>query len=107
MRLARPFVRLPYRFDPARLSAEARALPAMAWRPHPTGQPGNSAVALISQGGSDNDAFTGAMLPTAHLTHTPYHRQVMATFGEVLGRSRLMKLTAGSEVGLHVDFNHH
>ena len=107
MRLAKPFIRLPYRFDAARLAAEADALDATAWMPHPTGLPGNSAVALISSGGGDNDSFEGAKAPTPHLDRCPYVRQVMASFGEVLSRSRLMKLDGHSEVSLHVDFNYH
>ncbi len=64
-------------------------------------------MALISRDGGDNDDFAGAMAPTPHLANCPYHRQVMSSFGEVLARSRLMKLAAGCEVGLHVDFNYH
>ena len=107
MRLAKPFIRLPYRFDAARLAAEVDALDATAWMPHPTGLPGNSAVALISSGGGDNDSFEGAKAPTPHLEGCPYIRQVMSGFGEVLSRSRLMKLEGHSEVSLHVDFNYH
>ena len=74
---------------------------------HPSRMSGNSAVALLSRDGADNDDFVGTMLETPHLQRCPYVRQVMASFGEVLGRSRLMKLAAGSEVALHVDFNYH
>jgi hypothetical protein len=74
---------------------------------HPQRMHGNSAVALISKGGEDNDDFTGAMAETPHLQACPYVRQVLASFGVVLGRSRLMKLAAGAEVALHVDFNYH
>lgn len=107
MELTRPFIRLPLRFDAGRLAEEIAALPSGAWMLHPSGQPGNSAVALIARGGEDNDDFTGAMAATRHLAASRYHRQVMASFGEVLARSRLMKLAAGCEVGLHVDFNYH
>ena len=107
MKLARPFIRLPLDFDAARLAQEAVQLQASAWRPHPLGLKGNSAVALISRGGGDNDDFGGRMTATPHLGPCPYHRQVMASFGEVLARSRLMKLDAGCEVQNHVDFNYH
>ena len=107
MKLARPFIRLPLDFDAARLAQEAAQLQAAAWRPHPLGLEGNSAVALISRGGGDNDDFGGRMAATPHLGGCPYHRQVMASFGEVLARSRLMKLDAGCEVKNHVDFNYH
>jgi len=107
MRLPRPFYRLPFRFDAGRLAAEAASLGTAAWMAHPSGLKGNSAVALISRDGGDNHDFTGHMRMTPHLQRCPYHRQVMATFGEVLTRSRLMKLDAGCEVAEHVDFNYH
>lgn len=107
MQLNRPFVRLPFAFDAERLAAEVAALPAHAWRPHPTGQPGNHAVPLISREGQVNDDFQGPMRPTPALSNSPYLAQAMASFGEVLGRSRLMKLDPGAEVGMHVDFNYH
>ena len=55
----------------------------------------------------ENDAFDGRMAPTNHLASCQYTRQVMASFGEVLGRSRLMRLEPGAEVSAHVDFNYH
>ena len=70
------------------------------WMPHPSGLEGNSAVALISREGQDNDEFGGFMKPTAHLDKCEYHKQVMASFEEVLARSRLMKLEAGSKVSM-------
>ena len=107
MKLARPFIRLPLSFDAVRLAQEAVQLKPSTWRQHPLGLKGNSAVALISQAGGDNDEFGGRMAATPHLDLCPYHRQVMASFGEVLARSRLMKLDAGCEVQYHVDFNYH
>ena len=107
MKLAKPFIRLPLAFDAERLAQEAAQLEQVAWRPHPLELKGNSAVALISRAGGDNDEFGGRMAATPHLDHCPYHRQVMASFGEVLARSRLMKLDAGCEVQYHVDFNYH
>ena len=107
MKLARPFIRLPLDFDAARLAQEIGQLREAVWRPHPLGLKGNSAVALISRGGADNDDFGGRMAPTPHLGGCPYHQQVMASFGEVLARSRLMRLDAGCEVSNHVDFNYH
>lgn len=107
MDIARPFIRLPYAFDADRMAAEVAGLPASAWMAHPTRMIGNSAVALISRNGDDNDEFAGRMSPTPHLAGCEYLQQVMASFGEVLGRSRVMKLAARSEVSTHVDFNYH
>lgn len=107
MRLSRPFIRLPFRFDAERLAAKAGQFEAERWMPHPNRLPGNSAIALVSSGGGDNDSFAGAKAPTRHLDACPYTRQAMASFGEVLSRSRLMKLEPGAEVRLHVDLNYH
>ena len=107
MKLARPFIRLPLSFDASVLAQEAAQLEPAAWRPHPLGLKGNSAVALISRAGGENDEFGGRMAATPNLARCPYHRQVMAGFGEVLARSRLMKLDPGCEVQYHVDFNYH
>lgn len=107
MDLSRPFIRLPLKFDAERMAAEATALPASAWLEHPSRMTGNSAVALISRDGGDNDDFEGLMQETDHLRACPAIRQAIGSFGEVFGRSRLMKLGAGSEVSMHVDFNYH
>jgi hypothetical protein len=107
LQLSRPFIRLPYGFDAQRLAGEVRALPDSLWMAHPSGFPGNSAVSLVSREGKDNDDMQGRMCTTPHLDGAPCLQQVMASFGEVLGRSRLMKLAPGAEVSLHVDFNYH
>ena len=107
MRLPQPFIRLPFTFDPGRLATELDSVADSAWMAHPSGLAGNSAVALISYQGSDNDEFSGRMMETPHLAALPYHRQVMASFDEVLSRSRLMRLAGNSEVSNHVDFNYH
>ena len=105
--IGQAFIRLPYSFDADQLADEVDGIADSAWMEHPTRMNGISAVALISRGGEDNDDFGGRMLETPHLQACPYMRQVLASFGEVLGRSRLMKLDAGAEVALHVDFNYH
>src|SRR3989337_980840 len=107
MELDRTFIRLPYQFDAVRLATEIDELPANAWMTHPAAFEGNSAVPLISRDGGMNDDFHGAMCVTPYLRDCRYLQQVMASFGEVLGRSRLMKLAAGAEVVAHVDFNYH
>lgn len=107
MRLSKPFIRLPLRFDARRLAEEVAQFPPRAWMPHPSGMRGNSAVALVSSGGGDNDSFDGEKRATPHLARCPYTRQLMAGLGEVVSRARFMALDAGCEVSLHVDFNYH
>ena len=107
MRLSRPFFQLPVLFEVARLQAEVAALPAEAWSPHPDRVPGNSAARLISAGGGETEALHGQMLPTHWLAAMPYLRQVLAGFGVVWSRSRLMRLAPGAGVPEHADVNYH
>jgi Aspartyl/Asparaginyl beta-hydroxylase len=107
MRLSRPFFQLPVMFDAAHLQAEVEALPAQAWIPHPDRVPGNSAARLISAGGGETDSVHGQMLPTRWLDSMPYARQVLAGFGVVWSRSRLMRLAPGAGVPEHADINYH
>ena len=107
MRLPQPFIRLPLRFHADRLRDEVKALPADAWALHPNEIEGNSSVRLISVDGGENDDVNGVMMPTAHLRNSPYIRQVLAGFGVVWGRSRLMRLAPGAEVPQHSDINYH
>ncbi len=105
MRLPKPFYRLPARFDVARLRHEIEAL--SAWAPHPNAIAGNSSLRLISAGGGENDDVNGVMLPTPHLQRSPYLRQVLASFGVVWSRSRLLRLAPGADVPEHADINYH
>lgn len=107
MRLSRPFFQLPVLFEVARLQAEVAALPAEAWTPHPDRLPGNGAARLISAGGGETDAVHGQMLPTRWLAAMPYLSQVLAGFGVVWSRSRLMYLAPGASVPEHADINYH
>ena len=107
MRLPQRFYRLPVRFDAVRLRDELAALPPEAWAPHPNGDPGNSAVRLISVEGGENDAVNGVMRMTPHLERSPYLRQVLAGFGVVWSRSRLLRLAPGAVVPAHSDINYH
>jgi len=107
MRLSRPFYRLPVRFDAARLREEITAFPADRWARHPRSTPGNSALRLISVDGAENDEVDGIMQPTPALTMMPYLRQVLASFGVVWSRSRLMRLAPGALVTEHADINYH
>jgi sulfotransferase family protein/aspartyl/asparaginyl beta-hydroxylase len=107
MRLPQPFIRLPVRFDLARLSAEIASLPADAWAPHPNHIAGNTSLRLVSVEGGENDDVNGVMRPTPHLAKLPYVRQVLASFGAVWSRSRLLRLDPGAVVPEHADINYH
>ena len=107
MKLDTEFIRLPLRFDVARLSEEISAFEESEWRAHPTGFKGNSALILISKNGEQNDHFSGPMRPTPALGRCPYIKQVLASFQTVFGRSRLMRLAPFSEVPQHADINYH
>jgi hypothetical protein len=107
MKLEAPFIKLPFRFDAARLQDEIAALHADAWARHPNNLDGNSALRLITVGGGENDDVAGPMAPTPHLLASPYLQQVLAHFGVVWSRSRLMKLGPGATVPQHTDINYH
>lgn len=107
MRLPKPFYRLPLRFDVERLRAEVAALPQHAWAKHPNEIRGNTSLRLISVEGGENDDVNGAMRMTPHLIASPYMRQILAGFGVVWSRSRLLRLAPGANVPEHADINHH
>ena len=107
MRLDRPFLKLPIRFDVDALAAEVRALPPSAWAEHPSGFEGNEAVRLVTVGGKPSDDFHGEMGPTEQLLACPYIMEIMAELDGVWGRSRLMGLGPGAEVPLHVDSHYY
>ncbi|HYN20153.1 MAG TPA: aspartyl/asparaginyl beta-hydroxylase domain-containing protein, partial [Thermoanaerobaculia bacterium] len=108
MRLQAEFVKLPLVFDVDRLSAEVAQIPESAWRPHPQGHPGNSALPLIAAGGEPlNDDTKGPMLPTPHLAALPYLRQVLAELRAPIGRTRLMRLDGNAEATAHADINYY
>lgn len=107
MKLSNPFIKLPLAFDAERLAAEVRALPAQAWVTHPNAFAGNTACRLISVDGGENDEVSGRMAMTPHLKACPYIQQVLAQFGVVWGRSRLMRLAPGANVPEHADMNYH
>jgi hypothetical protein len=107
VKLARHFYRLAVRFDVERLRAEVDALPADAWSRHPNEYEGNTAARLITVGGTQNDSVGGEMQPTSALSACPYLQQVLASFGTVWSRSRLMRISGGGSVPPHSDMNYH
>lgn len=107
MKLNHEFFKLPLSFDVAKMQEEVSHFSANDWHHHHEGFKGNSAVPLISVGGMVNNDFSGEMLTTPALKKCEYLQQVIASFDEVFGRSRLMKLDASCEVPLHSDINYH
>ncbi|HEX6613758.1 MAG TPA: sulfotransferase [Rhodanobacteraceae bacterium] len=109
MKLPVPFIQLPLSFDAAALAAEISALDESLWCPHPSGLPGNTALPLVAAEGDSarGDALFGPMRPTPALERCAYLRQVLGSLEAVLGRVRLMRLSAGAEVDAHVDTNHY
>lgn len=104
MRLPAPFVRLPFAVDADALAREIDALDPSAWKPHPEGAAGNTAVPLVAVNGDpDDDAVAGPMHPTAHLGALPYTRRVIAALDSVIGRSRLMRIPNEGDLYEHVD----
>jgi len=104
VKLPVPFIQLPLQFDADALAAEVQALGEGVWRPHPQNFPGNSMLPLLAVDGDPaNEAFAGVMAPTPALQRCPYLKQVIASFGAVIGRSRLMRLAGQAEVTPHVD----
>src|SRR3954471_5318174 len=108
MRLDTEFIKLPLSFDAERLAAAVAEVPEAAWRPHPQGHPGNSALPLIAAGGDPaNDDTRGAMMPTPILAHLPYVRQLLAELRAPIGRTRLMRLDGNAEATAHADINYY
>jgi uncharacterized protein (TIGR03032 family) len=108
MRLDSPFVRLPIRVDAAVLDAEIAALGSDAWRAHPEGAPGNTAVPLVAhRGDPGDDRAKGVMAPTPHLDRLPYVRRVLGALDSVIGRTRLMRIEEEGELTSHIDTNYY
>lgn len=107
MKLDSEFYRLPLTFDVEKMTEEVNRFKESDWMPHPTGFAGNGSIPLISVNGGMNDDFSGEMKTTDYLEKSPYLQQVISSFNEVFGRSRLMKLSGGSSVPEHTDFNYH
>ncbi|MDR8524187.1 aspartyl/asparaginyl beta-hydroxylase domain-containing protein [Shewanella fidelis] len=107
MKLQQEFYKLPLTFDVERLKQEVEQFTDKDWTAHHENFKGNSAIPLIAVNGEFNNEFKGEMLPTPALDKCDYIKQVIASFGEVIGRSRLMRLAPGAEVPLHSDINYH
>ena len=107
MKLLHEFYQLPLTFDVEQLQKEVLALDELQWVEHPDKFQGNSSIPLVSVQGEINNDFNGPMKGTQSLDNSPYIKQVISSFGEVVGRSRLMRLAPGCEVPIHSDTNYH
>ncbi|KGJ96330.1 aspartyl/asparaginyl beta-hydroxylase domain-containing protein [Colwellia psychrerythraea] len=107
MKLPHEFYQLPLAFDVKQLQKEVLALDECQWIEHPDRFKGNASIPLVSVNGEINNDFNGPMQVTQSLNDLPYHKQVIASFGEIIGRSRLMRLAPGCEVPIHSDTNYH
>lgn len=107
MKLQTEFIKLPLLFDVERLKHEIAQFAEDEWMGHSTGFAGNLSIPLISLDGEYNDAMHGPMKPTPALGRCEYIQQIMTEFGEVFGRSRLMRVEPGFTVPPHVDVNYH
>jgi len=107
MKLQYEFIKLPLSFDVNQLAEEVLSLNDDDWIPHPDSFKGNSSAPLISLNGEINNEFNGPMKQTKILSRLHYTKQVIASFGEVFGRSRLMRLSPDCEVPLHTDTSYH
>lgn len=108
MQLHAPLIRLPLRFDATQLAAEIATIPETAWRPHPEGHAGNSALPLVARDGRpEDDGVRGPMAPTPVLEQLPSIRRVLAALDSPIGRTRLMRLDGDAEASAHVDVNYY
>ena len=107
MKLEHEFIQLPVLFNVERLRQEVSTIASESWQPHHEGFKGNYSIPLVSVGGTENNAFKGPMAATPLLENSPYLKTVLASFGEVIGRSRLMGLAPGAQVPVHSDINYH
>ncbi len=104
-------LRLPFRFDPARMRSEVAGLAESDWVPHYNARDYEgdwTGVALRATGGLDGWLFPappgGApYADTPTLGRLPYLAQVLAAFECPLETARLLRLHAGSSIREHVD----
>lgn len=104
-------VRLPFRFDVARLQAEVASLPADAWVAHYNSRDYEgdwTGIALRSPEGRDGWLFPtppgcGPYADTPTLARLPYLARVLASFECPLENARLLRLHAGSSIREHSD----
>ncbi|OEK03953.1 aspartyl beta-hydroxylase [Roseivirga sp. 4D4] len=108
-------IRLPFKFDPVRLKKDMIDLQKVSWIDHfvtqnyegnwsvipLTAQRGRDHPVLMASAVPDNDDF----VPTPYLKECPYYQELLGIFETKLLSVRLMKLTAGSEIKEHRDYD--
>jgi len=102
-------------FDAARLQADLATIEAMEWTPHFVTQNFEGmwdVLPLRHQAGATHPIMKAYTPPDAtefvdadYLAETPYFRQVLAAFESPLKAVRLMRLTPGSRIKEHKDFD--
>eukprot|EP00511_Aplanochytrium_stocchinoi_P009972 CAMPEP_0204864368 /NCGR_PEP_ID=MMETSP1348-20121228/4016_1 /ASSEMBLY_ACC=CAM_ASM_000700 /TAXON_ID=215587 /ORGANISM="Aplanochytrium stocchinoi, Strain GSBS06" /LENGTH=477 /DNA_ID=CAMNT_0052014987 /DNA_START=81 /DNA_END=1514 /DNA_ORIENTATION=- len=98
------FIRLPIRFDVKRLQGELKVLEMdTGWGYR--SDVNNYYILLVNRNGVIDDETTmGPFVPVeSRLAKTPYLREVLDTFGSLVGRSRFMKLNANTSLTRHRD----
>lgn len=107
--------KLPFAFDPARLQADLAAIEAMEWTDHFVKQNYEGqwdVLPLRHQAGATHPVMKAYTPPDATdfvdadcLAATPYFRDVLAAFDAPLKAVRLMRLTPGSRIKEHFDYD--
>ena len=108
-------VKLPFAFDPARLAADLAAIEAMDWVDHFVRQNYEGrwdVLPLRHQAGATHPVMKAYTPPDTTdfvdsdlLAQTPYFRDVLAAFEAPLHAVRLMRLTPGSRIKEHADYD--
>ena len=105
-------LKLPFRFDPERLTADLGLIAADEWVAHFNKgiyEGDWSGVALRSVGGQAMQLYpdptaTERFADTETLGRCPYYREVLAAFQCPLTSVRLLRLRAGSSIAEHRDY---
>ena len=105
-------LKLPFHFDPERLTADLGVIAADEWVAHFNKgiyEGDWSGVALRSVGGKAMQLYpdptaTDRFADTETLGRCPYYREVLAAFQCPLTSARLLRLRAGSSIAEHRDY---
>ncbi|EAZ80517.1 aspartyl/asparaginyl beta-hydroxylase domain-containing protein [Algoriphagus machipongonensis] len=108
-------VKLPFHFDVVKLQKEVEALDQVGWIGHFVKQNYNgdwSVIQLTAQEGRDHPILMASAIPngekfvpTPYLKFCPYISSILDIFLCEKSSVRLMKLTAGSEIKKHQDYD--